>query len=178
MLHVIGTRSTQTNEPARCGAFLPLLNQIDGPVALLEVGASAGLCLYPDRYSYRYTAAGARHARSRTAATIAASEPPHLRRGDLVELLVSTASQVPAEATLVVFHSAVLTYLTAETRAEFVEQVMSLDAVWMSNEAAHVFPGVEAKLPPGTTSDGLSVLSRNGEPIALAGPHGQSLEGL
>ena len=24
------------------------------PLALLEVGASAGLCLYPDRYAYRY----------------------------------------------------------------------------------------------------------------------------
>jgi hypothetical protein len=48
------TRSTQTNEPARAAAFLPLLAQIDGPIALLEVGASAGLCLYPDRYSYEY----------------------------------------------------------------------------------------------------------------------------
>jgi hypothetical protein len=47
-------RSTQTNEPGRCAALLPLLARIPGPLALLEVGASAGLCLYPDRYSYRY----------------------------------------------------------------------------------------------------------------------------
>ena len=47
-------RSTQTNEPRRCAAILPLLAQVDGPIALLEVGASAGLCLYPDRYSYSY----------------------------------------------------------------------------------------------------------------------------
>jgi hypothetical protein len=47
-------RSTQTNEPRRCAALLPLLAEIEGPIALLEVGASAGLCLYPDRYSYRY----------------------------------------------------------------------------------------------------------------------------
>ena len=47
-------RSLQTNEPQRCAAILPALSLIDGPIALLEVGASAGLCLYPDRYSYRY----------------------------------------------------------------------------------------------------------------------------
>ena len=48
------TRSTQTNEAARTGAFLPLLAQLDGPLALIEVGASAGLCLYPDRYAISY----------------------------------------------------------------------------------------------------------------------------
>src|SRR3954454_21353557 len=47
-------RATQTNEAARCAALLPLLAQLDGPLALIEVGASAGLCLYPDRYSYDY----------------------------------------------------------------------------------------------------------------------------
>ncbi|MEX0150969.1 DUF2332 family protein [Microbacterium sp. LMI1-1-1.1] len=53
-------RSVQTNEPLRCAALLPALALIPGPIALLEVGASAGLCLYPDRYSYRYTAADGR----------------------------------------------------------------------------------------------------------------------
>ncbi|WP_166820830.1 DUF2332 domain-containing protein [Brevibacterium limosum] len=48
-------RSTQTNEAGRCAALLPALAQIDRPLALIEVSASAGLCLYPDRYSYRYT---------------------------------------------------------------------------------------------------------------------------
>lgn len=47
-------RGLQTNEPLRCAALLPALALVDGPLALLEVGASAGLCLYPDRYSYRY----------------------------------------------------------------------------------------------------------------------------
>lgn len=47
-------RRLQTNEPLRLAALLPALSEIEGPIALLEVGASAGLCLYPDRYSYRY----------------------------------------------------------------------------------------------------------------------------
>ncbi|MFK4759920.1 DUF2332 family protein [Microbacterium sp. ZW T5_45] len=46
-------RRLQTNEPLRLSPLLPVLSEIDGPIALLEVGASAGLCLYPDRYSYR-----------------------------------------------------------------------------------------------------------------------------
>jgi len=48
------TRATQTNEVGRCAALLPVLAGLPQPLALLEVGTSAGLCLYPDRYAYRY----------------------------------------------------------------------------------------------------------------------------
>lgn len=47
-------RSTQTNEVGRCATLLPILCELEQPLALLEVGASAGLCLYPDRYNYQY----------------------------------------------------------------------------------------------------------------------------
>jgi hypothetical protein len=47
-------RSTQTNEPGRCAALLPVLAGLPEPLALLEIGASAGLCLFPDCYAYDY----------------------------------------------------------------------------------------------------------------------------
>ena len=55
------THRTQTNEPGRCATLLPLLPSLHQPLALVEVGASAGLCLYPDRYSYRYTTSLGEH---------------------------------------------------------------------------------------------------------------------
>jgi hypothetical protein len=47
-------RRTQTNEPARCATLLPALAQLPQPLALIEVGASAGLTLLFDKYSYDY----------------------------------------------------------------------------------------------------------------------------
>lgn len=48
-----GRRGVQINEPLRLAALLPALSLLDGPIALLELGAAAGLCLYPDRFSFR-----------------------------------------------------------------------------------------------------------------------------
>lgn len=46
------THATQTNEVGRLATLLPAFSRVPGPLALLEVGAAAGLCLYPDRWAY------------------------------------------------------------------------------------------------------------------------------
>lgn len=46
------SRATQTNDPRRTSALLAALQGVDGPIALIEVGASAGLGLLVDRYSH------------------------------------------------------------------------------------------------------------------------------
>src|SRR3954468_19038269 len=65
------SRFTQTNEPARCAALITALGDLDGPVGLVEGGSPAGLCLYPDRYSYEFDgrAVGPRSAVHLTTAT-------------------------------------------------------------------------------------------------------------
>lgn len=52
---VMVARSTQTNEPGRCAVLAPVLASLPQPITLLEVGSSAGLCLLPDRYAYRFS---------------------------------------------------------------------------------------------------------------------------
>ena len=88
-----GRRSLQTNEPLRLAPLLPVLSEIDGPIALLEIGAAAGLCLYPDRYSYRFRDEGGTvrraldpaHGRSEVVLESRVSGPlPPLRLPDVV----------------------------------------------------------------------------------------------
>lgn len=85
ILPVILSRATQTNEAARCATLLPALQRIHRqtgrPLALLEIGAAAGLCLLPDHYAYRYRdarpeAAGETEIPAATA--LAGLEPPVL----------------------------------------------------------------------------------------------------
>jgi hypothetical protein len=54
----LAARRTQTNEAARCATLLPALALLPGPIALIEVGASAGLCLLYDRWRYHYAGPG------------------------------------------------------------------------------------------------------------------------
>lgn len=203
---VVVERSTQTNEAARAGILLPLLAQLPRPLALLEVGPSAGLCLQPDRYQYSYDGVivgdpspvriavrtdgpvpvptavpevvwrvgidrnpldvrhpddlawlralvwpehHERRARLDAAARIAAAEPPELVTGDLVENLETVARSAPPDATTVVFHSAVLSYLSPAQRARFAAIVEGLpQVVWISNEFPGVIEGLTTSLRP------------------------------
>jgi hypothetical protein len=226
-------RSTQTNEPARCAALLPVLAGLDGPLALVEVGASAGLCLYPDRYSYEYDgrpvgvnspvhlsctttgdmplperlpdvttrigidlnpldaadpddrawlralvwpgpSAVDRLRRLDAAAEVAAREPALMLTGDLLDRPPEALALVPAGSTPVVFHTAVLPYVPADRRAAFVEEVRSLPARWIAQEARGVVPGTGETPPVGWGTE--FVLSLDGRPVALTAPHGGRID--
>ena len=75
------SRTLQTNEPARCSALLPLLARLPQPLAIVEVGASAGLCLLLDRYGYDYGAVRI--------------EPPEKLRGRAPVFSCDTAGAAP-----------------------------------------------------------------------------------
>jgi hypothetical protein len=228
-------RRTQTNEPARCATLLPALARLPGPLALIEVGASAGLTLLFDRYSYDYgghhliTGAdadaptlrcairgpvplpagvpaiawragldlnpldvtrdddvrwlsclvwpGESDREDRLAAAVAAArrDPPPVYRGDLLIDLPALAAQAPAGATLVIFHSAVLAYVAPADRERFAQTVRGLAAVWLSNEAPGVVPG----LPHTRFREGTFVLGHGGRtPLAFTDGHGTWLHWL
>jgi hypothetical protein len=239
ILAVLLARRTQTNEPARCATLLPLLATLPQPLALLEVGASAGLCLLPDRYAYDFDGhhvapsrsaggipptfacraspstplpargvevawragldlepldvcdgddvawleslvwpgEGDRLALLRAAVEVARSDPPPLTRGDLRRDLPLLAAQAPRDATLVVFHTAVLAYVPAPAdRAAFVEIVAGLDAVWVANEAPGLLTGAERPEHPWPAGGDPFLLTRDGRPVAWTDSHGTSIE--
>ncbi len=236
---VMRVRSTQTNEPARCATLLPVFAQLPQPLALLEVGASAGLCLLPDRYAYDYggrriepsaptipeppvfpcrASAGTpipernvdvawragldlhpvdlddpteirwlealvwpgeeyRLPRLRAACQIARRYSPWVVRGDLLTDLRPLADRAPPDATLVVFHTAVLAYVPdAGERAAFARSVADLDAVWIANEGQELIPGIDTEILRDRPDRDVFLLAVNGQPVAWTDGHGTSLD--
>jgi hypothetical protein len=119
----------------------------------------------------------ARAERLRAAMDVARRDPPRVLRGDLLHDLPALAATAPADATLVVFHTSVLGYVAPKDRARFVETVRGLRAVWISNEGPEVFPSISAKVHPSPPAS-RSLLAMDGEPLALTGYHGQSIDWL
>lgn len=119
----------------------------------------------------------ARAERLRAAIGVAREDPPAVVRGDLVAGLRALVETAPRGATLVIFHSAVLFYLNPEDRDHFTRLVKELGAVWISNESPRVLPEIAAKLDREPPKDRF-LLAIDGEPVAITGPHGQSIDWL
>ena len=87
---------------------------------------------------------------------------------------------MPAGATLVVFHSAVLAYLSDDERARFAATVRDLPGHWVSNEGPRVLPDlVRADVPAGSAvGPAPFVLALDGEQVAWAEGHGRAVHWL
>jgi hypothetical protein len=119
-----------------------------------------------------------RRARLRAAIAVARRVDPGVVRGDLRTDLAALAARAPVDARLVVFHTAVLAYVTSQDdRDGFARTCRELGATWICNEAPGVFPWIAAKVP-GPRRAGMFLLSVDGKPVAWTMPHGQSLEWL
>ena len=74
---VVHARTIQTNEVGRSAVLLPTLTAIHRvyrrPLAMIELGPSAGLNLYLDRFSYDYTSQDPPYASERTAGDLTSS---------------------------------------------------------------------------------------------------------
>jgi hypothetical protein len=241
---VMRSHRTQTNEVGRCAVLLPALPS--GPLALIEVGASAGLCLLLDHFYYEFgsTTLGEASSPVHVRCAVAGSVPvpaavpqivwrlgldaspinvhdddairwllacvwadhperrrrlegalglarafrPAVKAGDLVDDLPAVLAEVPGDAQLVVFHSAVLSYVSPDRRQAFADILADAsrrrDVVWLSNETPGVVREVTALAPlPGTFQFLLGRTRfangrRRDELLALAHPHGANLAWL
>jgi hypothetical protein len=111
---------------------------------------------------------------SRLAGAIATArrDPPAVHHGDLLTDLPALARQAPPGATLVIYHSAVLGYLSPAERRQFAGTVRGLGAVWLSND-------VTLDVPVTAPGEASFQLVRDGHTLlATADTHGTWLSWL
>src|SRR2546425_888140 len=103
------------------------------------------------RFSCVWPAHRERRRRLEGAIDLARAKPPAVSAGDLVEDLPAVLAEVPDDAQLVVFHSAVLNYVSPDRRQAFADTLAVAskrrDIVWLSNEAPGVIREVAASAP-------------------------------
>jgi hypothetical protein len=93
--------------------------------------------------------------------------------GDLRHDLRGLAAEAPRDATLVVFHTAVLAYVADRAeRAAFAQTVSDAGGVWVSNEG----PGVLSDAGGDPWPEGRFVLTRDGVRVAWTDPHGTAID--
>jgi hypothetical protein len=116
-----------------------------------------------------------RLARLRGAIDVARKFDPAVGRGDLRTDLTALAAKAPSDATLVIFHTAVLAYVQSQgERDAFARSCAKLGARWISNEWPYVFPTIARKAE--VERRGMFLMSVDGRPVAWTTPHGQTLE--
>jgi hypothetical protein len=231
------THRTQTNEVARCAALLPALALLSGPISLIEVGASAGLCLLYDRWRYRYRSTegetlvgpvGApltltcetsgpvpipaavprivwragldlnpidlsdpdmrrwlecliwpeheNRARALAVAMGAAMEdPPTVLRGDLLDDLPDLLDQAPRDTTIVVTHTATLTYVEPHKRDAFCQLLASRGIHRVGAEGLGVLADIDQQAPMDMDAAGEMILSIDQRAVASVHQHGRSI---
>jgi hypothetical protein len=122
---------------------------------------------------------GDRRERLDAAVASARRDPPAVYRGDLLTDLPALAAQAPREATLVIYHSAVLAYVAVEARRRFARTMSALGAIWLSNEAPGVVADVSAPVPVRSEHNGAFLLVQDGGmPLAFTDGHGTWLQWL
>jgi hypothetical protein len=114
--------------------------------------------------------------RLRSAVAIGRLAAPRVVKGNLLTDLSPLIAAAPKQATVVVFHTAVLGYVAPQAdRDRFAATVADTGTIWISNEPPWVFPSFAATAPT-PRRRGFFLLSLNGKPLAWTGPHGQSID--
>ena len=159
------------------------------PPAIPEVVYRAGLDLNPlnvenadDRRwleALVWPGQDRRLGRLRAAIDVSRQSRPSMVSGDLNASIEQMVHEAPKNTTVVVFHSAVLSYISAADRGKFITNVQQLPCRWISNESPRYveWPTIDSERQrnPETAE---FVAALDGIPKAFSSPHGDWLQWL